>query len=225
VLLTNRRRYQRFVVSDPWKGTLRAGQDVAVERWDGGLLTVTAPGMDGRFFSMRVEWSEAGTQRSIGVRPAAVEPVVVENTVWCRMRLAFEGPEGDDDRKALASLADKPPESARLVREVPVEICDFSQGGVLMDTTTPVEVGAVGWLAIANPDGEFWSDYVRICRTLTLRRSGFICRAGAEFLPQREFDGRSLRAAFQRLESKYGFRIPQTVQGGQHVAVARSVRS
>lgn len=223
-MLTNRRRYQRFVVSDPWKGSLRAGQDVMVEGLSGEFLTVVAPGLDGRFFSMQVEWSSASGSHTLRARPVAVEPVVVETAVWSRMRLALEG-YASRVRLAVESLAGGIPSSARLVREVPIEICDFSQGGVLMDTTTPVGVGEVGWLAIASPDGDFWTECVRICRTLTLHRSGFICRAGAELLPGQEVSDRSLRTAFQRLESKYGFRIPQTVQGGQNVAVARSVRS
>ncbi len=221
--MTNRRRYQRFVVSDPWEGTLRVGQDVVVEEWDGGVLTVVAPGIDGRFFSMQMEWHDAGALHSVRARLTDVEPLVRGGAVSCRMRLALDG-DRRHDRPALESLADELPAAGRLVREMPVEIHDFSQGGVLMDTTTPVSVGAVGRLAVANPNGHFWSDGVRITRSLALRRSGFTCRAAAELLPQQEA-GDSLRAVFRRLEEQYGFSLPQSVQGGQHVAVARSVRS
>jgi hypothetical protein len=86
--------------------------------------------------------------------------------------------------------------NAVLLRNVPLVVRDVSSGGCLIESSTPLQIGMVGWLEVSF-DGERRFEWFRIARVHTRGEGLFL--AGAEFLPLAAAGSDSLRSAIGRM--------------------------
>ena len=86
--------------------------------------------------------------------------------------------------------------NAVLLKDVSLVVRDVSSGGCLIESVTPLQVGAVGWLEVEF-EGERRFEWFRIARVL--RQGECASVAGVEFLPLAAAGANSLRSAIGRL--------------------------
>jgi hypothetical protein len=84
---------------------------------------------------------------------------------------------------------------ALLLRTVPLFVRDISSGGCLIESSTPLQVGTVGWLEVEF-DGERRFEWFRIAHVQNCRER--VCLAGVEFLPLAAAGVDSLRGLISR---------------------------
>jgi len=209
--LSNRRRYPRFQLTDPLQGRLQTSDEVMVESHHGGLAAIGPVGVR-PFTVVLMKWKTSATSTPARVKVLDTQPVVMDHRLQFRMQLEVlggevsagdrsEGDRSEVDRSEVdrAEYETARPAWAMLIREVPVRLLDFGRGGVLLETMAPLETGVAGQLDIATGDRGVRSDDVRICRTLRLHGSAFICVAGAEFLPSHETGNHTLREVLDEM--------------------------
>ena len=86
--------------------------------------------------------------------------------------------------------------NAVLLRNLPLTVRDVSSSGCLIESSSPLQVGTVGWLEVEF-EGERRFEWFRIARVHTRGESAFL--AGVEFLPLAAAGSDSLRSAIGRL--------------------------
>ena len=184
----DRRRYARFRLTDPWQGRLRTSDEVTVESYSDGTMVVIGRVGVRPLTMMLMRRKTSATPGPALVKVLDTQPFVMDHGLQFRMHLQLldrEVSAGDG-----AEYGDALP---ALIREVPVRLLDFGRGGVLLETTAPLELGMAGQLDVVAADGSLRSADVRICRMLMLHGSAIVCRAGAEFLPSQENGNPTLR--------------------------------
>jgi hypothetical protein len=90
--------------------------------------------------------------------------------------------------------------TATLVAQVPVVVVDVSRCGCLIESTRPLEAGAIGTLQL-NVDGNEYVEDFRVARCTALSGRGSTFRIGVEFLRTRRETDVSLRHAVTQLVS------------------------
>lgn len=90
------------------------------------------------------------------------------------------------------------PPTATLIAEVPVVVVDVSRCGCLIETTRPLDPGAVGTLRLGIEGREYVEDF-RVARCTALSGRGSTYRVGVEFLRTRRMTDVSLRHAVTHL--------------------------
>ena len=86
--------------------------------------------------------------------------------------------------------------NAVVLRDVPLLVRDVSSGGCLIESSTPLQVGTVGWLEVEF-EGERRFEWFRIAHVFTRGERVFV--SGVEFLPLAAAGSDSLRSAIGRL--------------------------
>jgi len=86
--------------------------------------------------------------------------------------------------------------NAVVLRDVPLLVRDVSSGGCLIESSTPLQVGTVGWLEVEF-EGERRFEWFRIAHVFTRGERAFV--SGVEFLPLAAAGSDSLRSAIGRL--------------------------
>lgn len=84
---SGRRRHERFAPAHPWEGSLSVLRDVVVHREAQGALVAFggSPGIVGEELTLNV--SGAGREAVVRVRVGESRPVMLEGSVWYRLRL------------------------------------------------------------------------------------------------------------------------------------------
>jgi len=86
--------------------------------------------------------------------------------------------------------------NAVVLRDVPLLVRDVSSGGCLIESSTPLQVGTVGWLEVEF-EGERRFEWFRIAHVFTRGERAFV--SGVEFLPLAAAGSDSLRSAIGQL--------------------------
>ena len=103
--MSGRRSHPRYFLSAPWEGTVRVLRAIVIDR--AGLNEFVAvshvAGIVGE--EMSLDLIAAGERHELRVRVLSSHPVVIENTLRHRIRLALIAPEGASLSQLDAGLA------------------------------------------------------------------------------------------------------------------------
>jgi len=87
---------------------------------------------------------------------------------------------------------------ATLVRSVPVRLIEVSRGGCRLESTSRIEAGVSGQLAV-ELQGLMRIDDVRVARCQPRAGAGAVFQVGAELLRTRRLDRRTVRMAVGKI--------------------------
>lgn len=102
---SGRRRHERFAPAHPWDGSFSLLRDVVVHRDPEGALVAFggAPGIVGEELTLNV--SGGGQEAVMRVRVGESRPVMLEGSVWYRLRLdVLDDPGSERDGRERAAV-------------------------------------------------------------------------------------------------------------------------
>ncbi len=189
--MTDRRRYQRFLLRVPLQGSLRFANDVLFERYDGEEIQVVSPVPAGPNEMLRINDVALRPPLALAVRVEESSPVMIDGSLHHRLRLRPTTAPDDVQRAELM---------VSLGHEVPVRVLEICRTGCLLETEEQVEAAAVGELTLVIA-GRVSSAVVRVARSLLVPGRPRTHRVGGVFLSRGRCGG-SLPLAIDRLASE-----------------------
>lgn len=183
--MTERRRGERSVFSQPGMATLRVTQDVEITHLDATEAVVfiahTTPVGERMLLEIRDTRGAASAARL--VRTTATRFAFKDGRLLRELHLSVLEHTGFTDGQP--SISSIPPAVTPMVgnvsRRVPVQLVEVSVSGCLCDATAPLDEGVVGFLDVRTR-GQLRTEAVRILRTLRAVGSPWPCRMAVEFL-------------------------------------------
>jgi hypothetical protein len=185
--MADRRRTSRFVVPDYAHGIFRLMQDVTVENVHDDLVVLLSDVALKAGEELILELPRAMGMRSlVYVHVVSCSPLGFGDARRYRAVLrsaqTLEPPSSPSRPEARyvtpqAAL----PAIGVLIRRIPVRVRDVSTSGCLLETSDPLNEGAVGQLEVAL-DGDVLREPLRVCRASRVAGSPWPWRAGGHFL-------------------------------------------